>query len=561
MLHKIDIFHHQRNKYDCGMIVAVAVVIVSSILAYSNTFSVPFLFDDKINIVENRSIHQLWPPWYSFNIPIDTGIVGRPVINFSFAVNYAISGGKVWSYHLLNLIIHILSALTLMALIRRTISTMDNERQYFDSTLLFSFVCALLWALHPVQTQAVTYVSQRCESLMALLFLLTFYCAMRGWKSPASRVWHLLAIAFFLLSASSKEVAVVVPFLVLLYEWTFRKKNPVEALKAYPAMYSGFALVVIFLMLMVVSGGTLTSRTANNSFTPLDYWITQCQVILHYVRLSIWPSSLTIDYGWPVAAFKEAWLHVIIVVFFVCMSLWSLWRQKVVGFLGMWFFIIIAPTSLFPLPDLAFEHRLYLSLAAIIIAFVGIVYNVYFRLIKRFGKYEYCKIVMSVGLTIAIICINMLLGFMTYKRNNDYRSEMAIWLDTVNKRPDNFRGYHGVGLAFASEKEFSQGLEYMLRALKLNPQNPYVNTDTGFILFLMKRPKEAIPYFEQSIKLKPNNSKAQNNLGAALAQTGNLQQAIVHFSRALEMKPDYTSARNNLEKASASLKQSTSDDY
>jgi protein O-mannosyl-transferase len=546
-------------KHNRDIIAAAAIIIIAGFLAYSNTFTVPFLFDDTINILENQSIRRLWPPWAAFEIPADTGIVGRPVINFSLALNYAVSGLKVWSYHLINLIIHILAALTLMGVIRRTILIMDSERQHINSALAFSFGCALLWVLHPVQTQAVTYIIQRCESLMALFFLLTFYCALRGRQSTSPRSWHLAAVVFFLLSAGSKESALVAPFLILLYEWVFLKRNFLKAGKTSPIMYSGFTLVVIVIIFMILSGNTLTSRTENILFTPLDYWITQCQVILHYIYLFLWPAGLAFDYGWPVAAFKEVWPHVVVVMLLVCISFWALWRQKTAGFLGVCFFIILSPTSLLPLPDMAFEHRLYLPSAALIVAFAGIVYGAHRGLMQHLDGYKHYVTAANAGLAATIVFISVLLGFTTYERNKDYRSEMSIWSDTVKKRPDNFRGYQGVGLVLAAEKKFGQSLENMFHALKLRPQNPYVNNDTGFILFLMNRPTEAIPYFEKAIKIKPVYPKAQNNLGAALAQTGNLEQAIVHFSRALKIKPDYSSARNNLAKAASSLKQKSFD--
>jgi hypothetical protein len=532
----------------------VVALVVSLVMAYSNTFTAPFIFDDSINIVENASIRQLWPPWMSFNIPSDTGIAGRPVVNFTLAVNYAISGTDVWSYHVANLIIHILATLMLFSILMRILSSPEMTVQYGTAVIPFSFVCALLWGLHPIQTQAVTYVSQRCESLMALLVLVTYYSALRGWQSESPRDWHLTAVMSFLLGVFTKEVAAVTPFILLSHEWVFLGRSPFRAIRKAPLLYAGIALGILMVILITLHGNTLTLRTERNPFTPVSYWLTQFPVILHYIYLMIWPSGLTIDYGWPVVTLKEAWPTVAVIMSLVVLSAWAAWQREAAGFWGIWFFFFLVPSSLVPLPDIAFEHRMYLPSAAIVILIVGMASHVYERLTDRENGFFIFKMVLTPAVFITIgLCFGLILGLLTYERNNDYRSEMAIWSDTIKKRPENSRGYHGVALALSRENKLDQALAYMNTAVRLNPKNTYVYNDTGFILFTQKRPAEAIPFFREAIRLRPNNPKAHNNLGAALAQTGQFKEAVQHFSEALRMKPDYVTARNNLIKASMEL--------
>lgn len=529
---------------------AAAVLIVSLALAYGNTFTAPFIFDDIVNIVENASIRQLWPLWRPFSIPADTGLAGRPVVNLSLAVNYAISGEKVWSYHVANLMIHILAALTLLGVVRRILNAAKQEGPDSDGALLFPFACALLWGLHPLQTQAVTYIIQRCESLMALFFLLTIYSALRGWQSRSQNQWHLAAVLFFSLAVGAKEVAAVAPLLLLAYEWVFRGRHPLQAARLSPLLYSGLALGLLAAILMAASADTLFSRTEQTPIDLATYWLTQSRVILHYLRLSLWPSGLTIDYGWPPAAFGDAWPALLTVLALLGLSAWALWKRHPAGFLGAWFFLILAPTSLIPLPDLAFEHRMYLPLAAVILFVAGTAG----RVLASFAPPRGMPVSLILCLGLALI-----LGALTFERNRDYRSEIAIWSDTIKKRPANFRGYHGVGLALSREGRLAEGLDHLRRAHELNPRNAYVNNDTGFILFLLDRPEESIPFFREAIRIKPLNPKAHNNLGAALARTGWLEEAIFYFSEALKMKPDYPEARNNLLLASTELEKRRSD--
>jgi tetratricopeptide (TPR) repeat protein len=314
------------------------------------------------------------------------------------------------------------------------------------------------------------------------------------------------------------------------------------------------AFGLLLAIAMAVIGNTWVSRTGQAPLAPVHYWITQCQVILHYLYIAIWPIKLTIDYGWPAATLREAWLAVTVIMTLMGLSAWALWRQRVAGFLGTCFFLLLAPTSLIPLPDLAFEHRMYLPLAALIL----IAAMVMLYLAERVKGLEPSAIPLDVSCrkvaTIVVVCLALILGLLTFERNRDYRSAMAIWLDTIQKRPANFRGYHGVGLALSREGRFAEALDYLRQAVQLNPENAYVHNDAGYILFLMNKPGESIPFFREAIRLKPLNPRAHNNLGAALAQTNRLEEAIFQFSVSLKLKPEDNPARNNLIQAAAERK-------
>ncbi|MCK7475874.1 MAG: DUF6056 family protein [Rhodopseudomonas palustris] len=171
----------------------------------------------------------------------------------------------------------------------------------------FAFACALLWAIHPLQTESVTYIIQRCESLMGLFFLLTFYCSIRGWQSDSPQPWHLAAILAFLAGVVSKEVIVAAPVLLFFYDLIYFHKNPPKVLRHSPLLYSGLLVGLISLLFLVTAGGTSSSGTGHLVFTPTDYWITQPRVIIHYILLSFWPYPLCIDYGWPVSTLANEW--------------------------------------------------------------------------------------------------------------------------------------------------------------------------------------------------------------------------------------------------------------
>jgi 4-amino-4-deoxy-L-arabinose transferase-like glycosyltransferase len=187
-------------------------------VAYANTFRVPFLFDDQQSIVENPTIRSL--SWGVFSPPHDgLTVEGRPVLNFSLALNYAVSGTKVWSYHAINLAIHLLAALTFFGLVRRTLQRVATPVAAHATEI--ALAAALLWALHPLQTESVTYIVQRTESLMGLLYLLVLYGFVRGCEAENARGWWALSITACALGMGTKEVMVSAPLMVLLYDRTF----------------------------------------------------------------------------------------------------------------------------------------------------------------------------------------------------------------------------------------------------------------------------------------------------------------------------------------------------
>ena len=205
-----------------AVLLAAGLLAVAALAAYHNSFLAPFVLDDGDAITENLTIRHLWPLWGALS-PTAGGatVSGRPVLNLSLAVNYAISGDEVWSYHALNLLIHILAGLTLFGIVRRTLADVGRHRRMppvrslagfgdpalqSDATFI-AFTVALLWTLHPLQTEAVTYVIQRTESLLGLFFLLTLYCFLRAVSSPRPWPWRVLTVLACLGGVSTKEVA------------------------------------------------------------------------------------------------------------------------------------------------------------------------------------------------------------------------------------------------------------------------------------------------------------------------------------------------------------------
>jgi len=376
-------------------------LVAGSIGAYHNSFSGPFIYDDAPAILDNRSIRHLWPLTAALNPPHGEGLTveGRPVLNLSLAINHPFGGTSVTGYHAANLSIHLLAGLVLFGIVRRTLAGRDPDCARFAAAAV-----ALIWLVHPLQTEAVTYVIQRAESLMGLFYLLTLYCFLRStsptgssaWVAEASKAfgarprtgpetlgafrypsqsirWDWLSVVCRLLGMATKEVMVTAPVMVSFYDRTFVAGSFREAWRRRWRYYCSLAATWVPLVLLVASTGG--NRSGSSGFGAGVSWtaylMTQFEAILTYLRLAIWPDPLVFEYGtfWTTPA--RALPAAAIVLALAIATVWALVRRPALGFLGFWFFGILAPTSLTPgTTQMIVEHRMYLPLAALIVVFV-----------------------------------------------------------------------------------------------------------------------------------------------------------------------------------------------
>ena len=216
-------------------------ILAAGVLAYANSFSCPFIFDDKTVVTANPHIYYLWPPWRAVLVPT------RFMADLSFALNYAIGGFNAADYHVANLIIHICAGLLLYGVVRRTLLLPRFEGHFRSASPWLALTVAVLWVAHPLQTESVTYVAQRIEALMGCFYLLAFYCFVRGVHSRRSRWWLDGALAACLLGMGTKEMMVTLPAVMFLYDATFVAPSWLAALRARWKFYVALALSLGFL--------------------------------------------------------------------------------------------------------------------------------------------------------------------------------------------------------------------------------------------------------------------------------------------------------------------------
>ncbi|BET66402.1 hypothetical protein ASA1KI_13200 [Opitutales bacterium ASA1] len=494
---------------------------------YWNSLAAPFLFDDVPAVVANPTIRDL----ASFDVlrPPEHGgtTTGRPIVNLSFALDHALHRDSPGGYRATNVLLHALAALALMGVIGRALRGPVLGSRFGAHASVVSWSAALLWAVHPLQTESVVCIAQRTEVLCGLFLLVVLYCWARATATHAtrSRAWFCAAFVASLVGMATKEVMVVAPVLVLLYDRSFfsgtfaatwaRRRVPLLALAA--------TWGVLAFLLVRGSGARGASAGFGLGVSPWHYLLTQCEALVLYLRLSLWPHPLVLDYGTSlVRSMAEVWWQGPLVLLALGATVWALVRRPVAGFLGACFFIVLAPSSSFvPLVTQTIaEHRMYLPLAAVVVPVV-------------WGLYRLA----GVRLPWAAAALAVALGATTVARNHDFRDALSIWTDTVEKRPTSARAHNNLALVLDEAGRAEEAAIHFARALALDDAYVTAHYNWGSSLLAQGRLEEAVERLETALRLAPEHPDAHVNLGNALVRLGRPADAIRHYERALELEP------------------------
>ena len=493
-------------------------------LGYWHTLSFPLIFDDYSTLIENMSIRDLHHLKDIILAPHEIGLAWRPWANFTFALSYAISGLNPWGHHLFNILLHCLTAYILFQTLYLTFSFSAIKRHFEEDGVYISLAITLLWAVNPIQTQTVTYISQRTETLMTLMFLTTIYCFIRA-QEKKSVLWFSASIISCILGAMSKEVIVTAPVIIFLYDRTFITSSFKQALKSHWLYYLGLCLSwpVLAILLSTMKNQAVGFDMGVN---PYIYALTSCKALITYLRLSYFPYPLIFDRG-PLFIYnlEEALPYALPLLVILCVSVYCVIKKPVLGFLLASFFIILSPTSSFvPVATVPIaENRLYLPLViTLTLGVLGL------RFIVR-KSYTW--------ITLILITVS-LVG--TYYRNQVYASAITVWKDSVEKIPENSRAHNNLGyLLYNTTDRIAEARKEIEEAIHYDPNYSDAYNNLGLILAMNPSTQDdIIKAYQNSVRLNPNNAEAHTNLGNMLGKDPNhIDEAKKHLEIALSIKP------------------------
>lgn len=592
-----------------------ALIALVTVLTYWNSLSAPFTFDDDHSIVLNTQIRRLWPlsdvlsPWRP-----DQPVAGRPFVTLSLAINYAVGELDVWGYHLVNIGLHVLCALVLFGIIRRTLRVWRlagppawhprwgalagppaRHSCFAESTATnLAFAGALVWAVHPLQTETVDYISARTESMMGLFFLLTLYTSIRANSLVEAGLetrfdmhsgrWLVLSALSCAAGMGCKETMGVAPVVVLVYDRSFVFESFSEALRRRWKFY--FALAASWLPLAALLWWGPRSATAGFSVgvTPWTYLLNQSMMIVRYLRLAFWPQGLVIDYGvpQPLTSVQAAPYGAVIIALLLVTIAAMRWRPPL-GFLGAWFFLILAPTSsIVPIAtEVGAERRMYLPLAAVVMLVVLAAHRsseyLSTRLTAQSPPSPPPLARVSAGMTLVLVSAALAVG--TVRRNTEYQSGLTLWRTDLERWPQarahrnlaaelKLAGYrdevvfhmreaardqpearYGLGLELFDQGKYSEAVEELQRFVRERPQDPHVSDAHGLLARAMAvqgHPTQASEHLRLVLKARPNDVEAWGGLGFALQAADQMEQAAAAFNHAVMLNPHNAVAQRNL---------------
>ena len=559
------------TKYENLCLLSLVLVVV---VIYAHTLDGPFVFDDRPNIVSNLHIRM---SEFSFKNLADAAFKSpanqRPLSNISFALNYYLHGYNRTGFHLVNILIHIGSGIFLYIFVKTTLGT-PNIRLDADQRLWIAFFTAAIWMVHPLQTQSISYVVQRMNSMAAMFYVLSMllYARFRLCERRKQKC-SLLAgcIIAALLALASKQIAATLPFVILAYElYFFRQARS----KIYIASLIGCFLLTIVTVLILLGGDPIDRILMGyerREFTLIQRLLTQPRVVLFYLSLLIWPSPsrLNLDHDFALSHSLmdpiSTVLAILALAVMILIAAITAKKQPLVSFGIVWFFTnLVIESSIIPL-EIIFEHRTYLPSMMLILTMVSVAF----------------KVIRPKWLCVALLSILTAAGSIgTYTRNQVWTSAVTIWQDSALKSPQKARPYNNLGVALASvgrvneayqmyrrslqikpdyatahynlgytlakNDHFKEGLVHLNESLRLEPNNKDTLNDIGVVMVMQGRLNEAVDHFKEVLRLNPTYSRAHNNLGIALGRQNNLTEAIYHYQEALRLYPDYAEAHNNL---------------
>ena len=535
----------------------VLLIIGAIVLTYWNSLTVPFHFDD-FSAVENEGVRQSATPNIVPSPQAGVVVAGRPVVRASFAANYALGGLDARGYHILNIAVHVLCALLLYAIVRQTLSRWsDGELQ--RSATIVALCATLIWALHPLNTGAVTYISARSESLMAMWYLGMLLAGIRAHDSERQAAWYFVAVASCALGMATKESMVTAPIILVLFDRGMVFTSFKETFTARWRLYAALAATWGVLVALAWSAPRAESVGLSLGVSPWTYLLNQAEIITDYLRRSFWPSRLVFAYGEPRAlTLIEVLPQALLIVLLVGLAFWA-WRvQPKIGFLAIGFFVVLAPTSTFiPIAtEVGAERRMYLPLAALSVLGVVLCRLAWLRFQRGAPYASSPGLRFTAAAAVTVLCVS--LGALTMYRNAEYASAEVLWQTALERWPSAM-AHRNLATSLRQVGRREEAIAHLRATFTDHPEARYI---VGVELSEMGRFDESIAELQHfldtaAVPGSDTEANARFAVGLALAKTGRSGEAAQELTGLLTNRPDYADAHLALADVQLERKQFT----
>jgi len=524
---------------------SVAVVALTVVAAYSTGVRTPFQYDDLSTVVENDSIRHLSDLHLTLSPPPNTTPTsGRPLLNLSFAIDYAMTGLNVTSYHATNIALHLVATLLLFGIIRWTLSLPAvGLGPYAD---VIATASAAIWAVHPIQTGAVTYISGRSDVLMAVCYFAVLAAANRALpfdsarrtRSPRVSVWTVVAVLACATGMACKESMVTAPVAVLLYDRAYIHDRFATALRERWRLYAGLAATWAVLAVLLIDAPHSASAGFSTGISPWTYLLNQALVIPEYIRLVVWPDRLLFAFGEArLLTLADVGAMGLVAPLLAGAAIWLWYRRPALGFPAVWPLLTLAPTSsIVPIAtEAGAARRMYLPLAGIIVLFViGIV-----AIAQRRSRRSASR-ALSAGVATVLIIV---LAATTAAQNLEFASAEGLWRSSLEQWPSQL-AHRNLAAVLLQQGRRTEAVEHLRAAADYGPLPRYA---LGVALFDEGRSAEAIVELQRAIDESPNDPtvalEGRRVLGRALAQQQRHREAADVFAHIAALTPDDVAPR------------------
>ena len=528
------------NRY----IFVLITLFVFLLIIYGNSFHGEWHFDDKLNILQNANVHLKDLSWSDIN---DTfyfrGRFLRPVSYFSFALNYYFGGLNVFGYHLVNLVIHYISAIFLFLFIYNTLKLPILRDRYGADAYSISLLSTFIWAISPVQVLAVSYIVQRMASMAGMFYIMAMYFYLKGrisddlWKGLA---FFVLCALSALLSFGCKQNTAMLPVSLFLFDFFLIQGVTGETIK------KNMKIAVIPLLILFALGAfytnisSITAGYNDRPFTLAERLLTEPRVIIFYISLLLYPvhSHFTLLHDIYISrSLFNPWTTlpaILLIALIVGYAIYAARKRPLISFCIIFFFLNhLIESSIIPL-ELIYEHRNYIPSMLFFVPVAILILKALDYLSYR----KYIQIFLVLG--VAFLLYDM--GHTVHARNEILKTDLSLWTDNVNKYPDLSRPHNNLGcvyfnkgLRFETFQEFNKATQ-LNRYMKLGNAAVF-HFNFGQFFQTIRRDDLALAQFKKAFSIRPDYAPALFGIAMVELKKGSTEEAYVHTIKALEINP------------------------